>query len=153
MAEGTRGGRKGPGHSPGVLTGFGGVDGKVLIPKILGNIQIQRQSHSSPYGDHLPKVSFSRDVNLGQIRKGGVRQWFRCNLAVSITKIHIEIGEQNIRRGMWCVTDHPRPIRRLVQAGGADNPNCECVGENEGAGHVWENLRENRCWWIGNVAN
>lgn len=41
MAEGTRGGRKGPGHSSGALTGFGGVDGKVPILKILGNIQIQ----------------------------------------------------------------------------------------------------------------
>lgn len=52
MTEGTRGeGRKGPGHSSGALTGFGGVDGIVLIPKILGNIQIQRQSHPSPYGD------------------------------------------------------------------------------------------------------
>jgi hypothetical protein len=69
MAEGTRGeGRKGPGHSSRALTGFGGVDGKVLILKILGNVQIQRQSHSSPYGDLLPKASFSRDINLGQIR-------------------------------------------------------------------------------------
>jgi len=68
MTEGTRGeGRKGPGHSSGALTGFEGVDGKVLILKILGNIQIQRQSHSSPYGD-FPKTSFSRDINLGQIR-------------------------------------------------------------------------------------
>lgn len=46
MTEGTRGGGwKGPGHSSGALTGFGGVDGKVPILKILGNIQIQRQSH------------------------------------------------------------------------------------------------------------
>ncbi|KAF8500437.1 hypothetical protein F5888DRAFT_1888530 [Russula emetica] len=143
MTEGTRGeGRKGPGHSSGALTGFEGVDGKVLILKILGNIQIQRQSHSSPYGD-FPKTSFSRDINLGQIRvqlKG--RQ---------APIIHDEIGEQNIRGGMWCgicVTDHPRPIRS-VQAGGADHPNCERVGENKGVGHVWGYMRENCCWWIG----
>jgi hypothetical protein len=37
MTEGTRGEwRKGPGHPSGALTGFGGVDGKVLILKILG---------------------------------------------------------------------------------------------------------------------
>ncbi len=29
--------------------------------------------------------------------KGGMRKWARCNLAVSVTKIHDEIGEQNVR--------------------------------------------------------
>jgi len=77
MTEGTRGeGRKGPGHSSEALTGFRGVDGKVLILKILGNIQIQRQSQSSPYGDLLLKASFSRDINLGQIRVQGCANSF-----------------------------------------------------------------------------
>jgi hypothetical protein len=57
---------------------------------------------------------------------------------VAVTKIHDEIGEQNIGKESGGVTDHPRPIRSVqVQAGGADRPNCECVGENKGVGHVW----------------
>jgi hypothetical protein len=37
MTEGTRGdGRKGPGHSSGALTGFGGDDRRVPMLKILG---------------------------------------------------------------------------------------------------------------------
>lgn len=59
------------------------------------------------------------------------------------------IGEES---GGICATDHSMPIRS-VQAGGADHPNCECVGENKGVGHVLGYLRENRCWWIGNAAN
>lgn len=68
MTEGTRGeGRKGPGHSSEALTGWC-VDGKVLILEILGILPNSKTSHSSPYGDLLPKASFSRDINLEQIR-------------------------------------------------------------------------------------
>jgi hypothetical protein len=103
MAEGTRGG-EGLGRAPDTRLElyWQVLNGKVLIPKILGGVQIKRQLFFSPNGNLPPKANFSRDINLGQIRvqlKGGMRKWVRCNLAVSVTKIHDEIGEQNVRGG------------------------------------------------------
>jgi hypothetical protein len=48
----------------------------------------------------------------------------------------MRLGNKMFGKESGGVTDHPRPIRS-VQAGGADHPNCECIGENKGVGHVW----------------
>jgi hypothetical protein len=48
---------------------LGVLYGKVLIPKILSGVQIERQLLFSPTNGNLaPKPSFSRDSNLGQIQ-------------------------------------------------------------------------------------